>query len=228
MVDRAKPTPEVLTAATFEPVRVRRASGARARLVTAAWVAGLVGIAGLAVVGRLTETGVPTVAVAPNVAVASTPELDARPPGTSAPLPAYPPGMHHLASIDRELIVLTSPALGDPTITAAELIVQGFLQADAASLRVSLETDWYPIEEATVIPALAFGERPGPTRHAQFLVRFALSEPRPTIPMSVRVVAFDRDGQWIANVLRPFRLGPIERPSLGDDGLLGGLVFSGG
>lgn len=227
MVDRAEPNPEALTAATFEPVRVGRASGGRARLVTAAWLLGFVGIAGLAVVGRLIEPGVPSesiVTLEPSPAAATPPG----PPETSAPHPANPPGMHHLATTDRELIVLTSPAEGDPTIGAAELIVQGFLQAEAASLRVSLETDWYRVDEATVLPALAFGERPDATRHAQFLVRFGLPEPRLTVPMVVRVVALDRDGHLLANVLRPFRLGPVERPTLGDDGLLGGLVFSGG
>lgn len=217
MVDRAEPDLEALTAATFEPVRLRRDSDARARLVTAAWVLGLVGIAGLAVVGRLTEPGVPGVST---VVVAEAPAGTAPanvPMRTTAPNP-----------VPVEVIVVTSPAEGDPTITAAELIVQGFLQADAASLRVSLETDWYRVDQATVVPALAFGERPGVTRRAQFLVRFGISEPRLAVPMVVRVVALDRDGNRLADVLRPFRLGPVVRPTLGDDGLLGGLVFSDG
>lgn len=221
MIDRVEPAREALTAARFAPVRVRRASGVRTRLVTAAWVLGLAGIAGLAVVGRLMETDVPTetrIAVAP-LAVAT--PLAASVP----PLAMDPPRAQMPNGYPDQPIVVTSPAVGDPTITAPELIVQGFLQADAASLRVSLETDWYLVAEATVVPALTFGERPGATRHAQFLVRFGLSEPRMTGPMVVRVVALDRDGLRLADVVRPFRLGPVDRPMLGEDGLMGGLSF---
>lgn len=217
MVDRVDTVREPPTATALERVTAGRGSGTRARIVTAAWLIALVGIAGFAVAGRLVEPGVPDVSV---VAVAPT-------PASSAPLPASA-GMHHLASTDGELIVLTSPAEGDPTITSVELIVQGYLQSEAASLRVTIETDWYRVDEATLLPVLAFGERPGATRHAQFLVRFGLSEPRLIGPMVVRVVALDRDGHLLADALRPFQLGPVERPSLGDDGLLGGLVFSGG
>lgn len=210
MVDRTEPDLEALTAATFEPIRVRRASGARVRLVIAAWVFGLVGIAGVAVVGRLTETDLPS---APLVAMAPTP-LAVESPASSLGARSDAPG-----PAPSGLIVLTSPAEGDPTITAAEIIVQGFLQAEAASLRVSLETDWYPVQEATILPT---------DRHPRFLVRFDMPDPRTGEPMVVRVIALDRDGEWLANVQRPFRLGPIERPTLGDDGLVGGIVFSDG
>jgi hypothetical protein len=215
---------EVYVAAKFEPVLVRRPSTAGSRLVTAAWLVGLVGVAGLAVVGRLTEIAAPNV---PRLAVESTPAPIAPRRPSSAPTP-HPSGMHHLATIDRELIVVTSPAEGRPTITAYELIVQGFLQDEAASLVVTLETGSDEVDEARVVPALAFGERPGATRHAQFLVRFELPDPRPVGPMAVRVVAFDRDGERLVVVRQPFRLGPLSRPTLGDDGLVGGLVFSGG
>jgi hypothetical protein len=177
---------------------------------------GLAGIVGVSLVGRLAEPGNPSVP-------AETAGL--------APVAAIPPAPTDLPSLPEpspeELVVITSPAEGDPTITAPELIVQGFLQAEAAQLSVSLETDWYQVEEAMIVPALAFAERPAATRHAQFLVRFGLSEPRLSGPMVVRVVALDAEGHQLADVQRPFRLGPIERPALGDDGLLGGLVFSG-
>ena len=219
MVDRAGTVPEAPMATALERVTAGRGSGSRARVVTAAWLIALVGVAGFAVAGRLAEVRVPDVSV---VAVVPLTELSAQVPDSRSPATDQPP------SSDGELVVLTSPAEGDPTITAAELIVQGFVQAEAASLRVSVETDWYRVDETTVIPALAFGERPGVTRHAQFLVRFGFSEPRMTGPMVVRVVALDRDGHPLADVLRPFQLGPVTRPALGDDGLLGGLVFSGG
>jgi hypothetical protein len=136
--------------------------------------------------------------------------------------------MHHLATTDGELIVLTSPATGDPTITAVDLFVQGYLQGEAAAVRVVLEIEGAPVDEWTVQPTLAFGERPSSTRHAQFLVRFGLPDPRPIGPMVVSAIALDRDGERLAVIRRPFRVGPIDRPTLGDDGILGGLVFSRG
>ncbi len=176
----------------------------------AAWVFGLVGIAGVAVVGRLTETAAPS---GPTMATAPSP-MASLPPAVTGPHRADP-----ARPAPAEVIVLTSPAEGDPTITAPEIIVQGFFRADAAALRVSLETDWYPVQEATVRPI---------DRQGHFLVRFGIPDPRVMAPMAVRVVAFDRDGQRLGAVLRPFRLGPIERPTLGDDGLVGGIVFSDG
>ena len=207
MVDRFEPDLQRRGEATFEPVPIRRGSRARTRLVMLAWLFGLVGIAGVAVIDQLAEPpapGGPVLAAAPSAITLMTPIVSPPPAGGGSPLPSG-------------LIVLTSPAEGDPTITAPEIIVQGFVQPEAVTLRVSLETDWYPVQQATVLAA-----------DPHFLVRFGISDPRVSAPMLVRVVALDRDGQWLADVLRPFRLGPIERPTLGDDGLVGGIVFSDG
>jgi hypothetical protein len=198
---------EPLTSTAVERVRAGGGSGPRARLLIAAWLVGFAGVAGVAVAGKLVEP-----AVSPVVGAEVTPAPASRETATPVPAPDKP-------------IVVTSPADGGATITAVELIVQGFLQVDASSLQVILETAGSRIDETTIRPALASGERPGSTRHAQFLVRFGLPDPRPMGPMVVRVVAFDRDGQRLAVVRRPFRLGPIDRPTLGDDGLLGGIVF---
>jgi hypothetical protein len=219
MVDRPDAAVERLTVTTLEPVGASRGTGARARTITAAWLVMLVGVAGFAVAGRVATPEGTVVAII----------AEAPPAVSSTPLPrSAEPSARRVLSSDGKPIVLTSPAEGDPTITAVELIVQGFLQADAASVRVVLETGGAPVGELTVRPALAFGERPSSTRHAQFLVRFGLPDPRPIGSMVVRVIALDRDGQRLAVIRRAFQVGPIDRPTLGDDGILGGLVFSGG
>lgn len=217
MVDRPESV-DPLTIAALESVGGGRGGGAQARVLTVVWLLGLAGVAGFAVAGRLSEPEIPTVAVIAQTPASVIPELPTV-GSTSQADAAAEPG---------QLIVLTSPAEGDPTITAVELFVQGYLQGDAASVRVTLVTDGDRIDEASGRPALALGERPSPTRHAPFLVRFGLPDPRPTGSMVVRVEALDGDGERLAAVRRRFWLGPILRPTLGDDGLLGGLVFSGG
>lgn len=217
MVDRPESV-EPLTIAALESVGGGRGTGARARVVTSVWLLGLVAIAGFAVAGRLSEPEIPAVAV---IAQPSAPAILESQAVGSAPQ-ADPPGE------PGQLIVLTSPAEGDPTITALELFVQGYLQGDAASVRVTLVTDGERIDEVSSRPVLAPGERLSSTRHARFLVRLGLPDLRPIGSMVVRVEALDQDGERLAAVRRRFWLGPIHRPTLGDDGLMGGLVFSGG
>lgn len=162
----------------------------------AAWFLVLSGVVGVAAVGRLAESGVPS----PGTAV-----IEFEPPAaTATPMPTAS------AVPTPELIVLASPAEAGVTITTRELVVQGYLQVAAGTVRVTLEARGNRvIDDATITPALAFGERPTVDRHAQFEVRFGLPNPRPNGRMVVQVAAYDRDGRILDVVRRPFRVGPL-------------------
>lgn len=187
----------------FEPVTVTpvavttgRASGARGRAVMATWLLGLFGIVGVAAVGRLAESGEPASRTA--VIVFESPARTAMPAPTAPAVPRP------------ELIVLASPAEAGMTITTRDLVVQGYLQMAAGTVRVTLEARGNRvIDDATITPALAFAERSTVDRHAQFEVRFGLPNPRPNGRMIVQVVAYDGDGQILDVVRRPFRVGPL-------------------
>ena len=189
---------------TFEPaaivVPVRVVSGAGGRLrgqtAIAAWVLGLMAIAGVAIAGRVADARETTPRSA--VIVFASPTDAASPDPTVAPVPAP------------ELIVLASPAEAGMTITTRELVVQGFVQVGADTIRVTLEARGNRvIDDATIRPALALAESPSTVRHPQFQVHFGLPNPRPNGRMIVQVAAYDRDGRILDVIRRPIRVGPL-------------------
>jgi hypothetical protein len=187
----------------FEPVAtvvpVRQVSGAagrrRGRTAIAFWALGLIAIVGVAIAGRAgdADTTSRTAAI-----VFASPTHRGSPDPTVAPFPAP------------ELIVLGSPAEAGMTITTRELVVQGFVQSAAVTVRVTLEARGNRvIDGATIRPALAFAERPSTGRHPQFQVQFGLPNPRPNGRMIVQVAAYDREGRILDVIRRPIRVGPL-------------------
>jgi hypothetical protein len=214
VVDRAE-----LAEPLMDVMRVTadRRSRWRTWLLVSAWLLALVGVPAAAVVGGHAEGGLrDEPAVEDGLAAAGS-----RATGRDLRRPP-------VAAVPTATIVLNRPARG-MRLTTIDVAVGGYLHEDADSVRVALETAGAVVlSQATVLPALAFGERPDANRHLQFHVRLVLPSRRPTGDVAVRVAAFDRSGRQIAVVRRPFTLAPIVRPTLGDDGLLGGLVFPDG
>ena len=183
------------------PVRVIGGNGGarRGRTALVVWAVALVVIVGVAIAGRPVVGG----EAAPRSAAiafaapsdAPAPELTA-PPADGVPAP--------------ELIVLANPVEAGMTITTRELVVQGYLRVAAETIRVTLEARGNRvIDDATITPALAVAERPTLNRHPQFQVHFGLPNPRPNGRMIVQVAAYDRDGQIIDVIRRPFQVGPL-------------------
>lgn len=186
------------TVAVAAPVAVAtgHASGTRGRVVMAAWLLGLVVVVGVATLGRLAES---TDAGPRTTVIAFEPPTRQATPAPSASAVPTP-----------ELIVLASPAEAGVTVTSRELLVQGYLQVVGGTVRVTLEARGNRvIDDATITPALAFGERPSVDRHVQFEVRFGLPNPRPNGRMIVQVAAYDRNGRMLDVIRRPFRVGPL-------------------
>jgi hypothetical protein len=194
------------------------------------WILAFAGIVGVALLGRLSgpadaTDGVPiALDAAPGAESLASPRSVS---GASVQPGADPARADGSAGPDA-LIVVVSPATGEPTITSGELIVQGSVRPDTHSLRVIVEALGKPLDAQTVQPGRVVVDGFATVQHARFLVRIQLPDPRPIGPMVLEVSAFDRDGKQLAVVRRPFQLGRVDRPTLGDDGLLGGIVFPGG
>lgn len=188
---------EPATAVTPIVVGRSRSGRSRGNSVLLAWMAALFGVIGLAMVGRFAESadGPRTAAVVfdrPAVQPPATADVQA----TTAALP--------------DLIVLASPAEANTTVTTRALLVRGYLETAAETVRVTLEARGNRIiDQATLRPSLAFGERPEANRHPWFEVEFGLPNPRPNGRMIVQVSAFDRDGKLLDVVRRPFRVGVV-------------------
>jgi hypothetical protein len=193
----------VVTMARVEPIGGRNLP-ARGRATVAAWLGVLAVIVALAIVGRLTDPGVTTprsaaIAFAAPLAGPTT----APAPVTAAILPS-----------GGELIVLTSPAEAGTTVTTRQLVVLGYVQSGADSVRVTLEARGNRIiDDATVTPGLARDDGPIASRLPRFEVRFGLPNPRPNGRMIVQVVAFDSTGRMLDVVRRPFRVGAVLDPA---------------
>lgn len=186
------------TATAIPSIAVGRSTHGRGRGhgVLLAWMLALVAVVGIAVLGRFVDTVEPgprTAALAFDPPVLPRP---VEPAATSAPLP--------------DLIVLASPAEAGVTVTTRSLLVRGYVQSAAETVRVTLEARGNrTIDQATVRPRLAFGERPEANRHPWFEVEFGLPNPRPNGRMIVQVTAFDREGKLLDVVRRPFRVGSV-------------------
>lgn len=187
---------EPATAVTPIAVGRSRAGASRGHAVLLAWLGALLTVVGLAVVGRSSGTaeGPRTAAVVfdPPAVQASAAPVQA----TTAPPP--------------DLIVLASPADAGVTVTSRALLVRGYVEAAAQTVRVTLEARGNRIIDQTIVrPSLAFGERPEANRHPWFEVEFGLPNPRPNGRMIVQVAAYDRDGKLLDVLRRPFRVGVV-------------------
>jgi len=185
----------------FGPGRTGRFRG---RAPVVAWLAALVAIVGLAGAGRLIES--------PATATRAAAIQFALPSGHVSPEPAPTTvtAAPAVAVATPELIVLASPAQAGMTVTTRDLVVQGYLQAGAERVRVTLEARGNRvIEDATVVPALATNDGPIASRFPRFEVRFGLPNPRPNGRMIVQVAAYDGDGRMLDVIRRPFRVGRL-------------------
>jgi hypothetical protein len=169
-------------------------SRAHGRRPFVAWMLILVTVSGAAVVGRLAGAG-------PDVRPIASP-VDA----IAMASPARPPD----PIVVPEIIVLSSPAVANASITTRQLAVRGYLATGTGRIEITLEARGNRIiDSATIEPSLVFGERPTVGRHAQFEARFGLPNPRPNGRMFVQVALVDEGGRIIDVIRRPIRVGPL-------------------
>ena len=162
-----------------------------------AWLLVLVTVVAAAAIGRVAGAG-----------------PDARPIAATRADPvavvASPPVRVADPVVVPEIIVLSSPAVANATITTRQLAIRGYLATGAGSIEITLEARGNRIiDSATIEPSLVFGERPTVGRHAQFETRFGLPNPRPNGRMIVQVALLDETGQIIDVIRRPIRVGPL-------------------
>ena len=151
--------------------------------------------------------------------------LGGRPTTTPEPRPVIALGPESPATdagvIDPEILVVTSPRGPGVEITTRRLTIEGHLRATTAVVSVSLEARGNRVIDTFVTQ---------PT--ATFEVGFDLPNPRPNGRMVVSVMVLGPTGGMIDAIRWPVVIGAIAetappRPSLGEDGLMGGLVFTG-
>ncbi len=121
--------------------------------------------------------------------------------------------------IDPEILVVTSPRGPGVEITTRRLTIEGHLHATTAVVSVSLEARGNRVIDTFVTQ---------PT--ATFQVGFDLPKPRPNGRMVISVVVLGPTGGLTDAIRWPVVIGAIAetappRPTLGEDGLMGGLVF---
>jgi hypothetical protein len=164
-----------------------------------AWLLVLISIAGTAAVGRLVGPGPETRPAAVNRPVTAAVDPANPAPVTAAAVAPMP-----------EIIVLSSPAAANATITTRQLTIRGYLATGGGTIQVTLEARGNRIiDSATIEPTLVFGERPTVGRHAQFETRFGLPNPRPNGRMIVQIALLDPSGRIVDVIRRPIRVGPL-------------------
>lgn len=154
-------------------------------------------------------------------------------PGPQAP-PAGP--------IDPDLLFVSLPAHDDDEITTRQLTVSGFLRGASASVLVSLEGRRNRVIDSILTFAYPTPGAAESQPTGRFKVAFDLPNPRPNGEMLVNVAVLDVDGQPVDVVWRWVRIGrivdeavspsartgpPVRTRTLGDDGLMGGIVLPG-
>lgn len=114
------------------------------------------------------------------------------------------------------VIELQEPAAAGSIVTTPDLVIRGYLRERGGPVRVLLESSGgKPMLTRTLSPA------------PWFVVNLPLSNPRPGGEMTVSVIAYDLDGIPIDVVRRRVVIGAIAEREIGEDGLMGGLVFPG-
>jgi hypothetical protein len=109
---------------------------------------------------------------------------------------------------------MTLPHASVPAIRTRTIDIAGAVEGNG-QLRVGIEApDGHLIVVRTI-----------PIEDGPFCVTFDLPDPRPGGPLVASVALIGMDGIPIEGVRRSFLSGPLVVPSLGEDGLVGGLVF---
>ncbi len=116
---------------------------------------------------------------------------------------------------------MTRPSIDGAPVTAARLMVIGTSPDPDRPLRISLYNMWGDELAGTDLQA-----------RGAFTVVLRIPDPRPIGPAVLQVSRVDPAGREAMMVERPLVIGPLavpppqaQRPPLGEDGLVGGLVF---
>jgi hypothetical protein len=123
-------------------------------------------------------------------------------------------------------IVLDMPGRVGAVVDTAGVVIRGRVPDDAGRLQILLQTTAdAPIVVVTAQPMSA--ARTGwPTSPSMFDVEVPLPEPRPIGPALIQIVSYDQRGRARDVLLRRIVIGErTRRPTLGEDGLVGGIVF---
>lgn len=136
---------------------------------------------------------------------------------------------------DAGAIVLDWPAMPNQVITTGELVVRGHLRTGAARVQVLLQSSGaVPIVVRSVRPVTQDWDRDDDPEGPTFVVTVPLPDPRPSGPAVVQIVTYDVSGRAQGVLLRTIQIGAMfnpttrglpGRPSLGEDGLIGGIPF---
>ena len=132
------------------------------------------------------------------------------------------------------------PARSGDEMTTRRLTITGYVVGVPMPVRVSLEARGNREIDSVVTTPTRSPDLARPQRAGRFQVTFDLPNPRPNGNMVVAVAVIGPDGLPIDGVRRRVRIGQIveemraalerlavERRTLGEDGLMGRLVFDG-
>ena len=111
-------------------------------------------------------------------------------------------------------------------MTTPELVVRGFLRGGSGPVQVVVESSGGKAIAIRTVGPTTVG-RPANDPAPPFLTRFPISNPRPGGEMTIQVIAYDPDGLPVDVVRRRFVIGAIAVREIGEDGLMGGIVFGG-
>ena len=140
-----------------------------------------------------------------------------------------------------QALVVTVPARSGDEITTRRLTITGYVVGVPMPIRVSLEARGNREIDSAITTPTRSSDLARPQRAGRFQVTFDLPNPRPNGNMVVAVAILGPGGQPIDGVRRRVRIGRIldgtsavttggpagRTRTLGEDGLMGGLVFDG-
>jgi hypothetical protein len=125
---------------------------------------------------------------------------------------------------DPSLIVLVHPSREHALVTSHDIEVSGYLSSGTGPVLAVLETPDGAWLAGRSIGPMTLG-RPDEDRSPRFAITLTLPDPRPLGPLTVRIIAFDLDGDPLETVRRAIVIGEVVRREIGEDGLMGGLPF---
>jgi hypothetical protein len=167
-------------------------------VVVGAWIALLGLVVGAGVLGRGGEEP-----------MRATGDASARPDQAQAHvLPASRPRRS-------ERLAMTVPAARNVSVTTKAVDVAGTLDGGAGRVVVTLESRGSQLLDSRVLSVV----------DGRFHASFDLPNPRPGGRMFVSAVLLAPDGVPLEAIRRPIVSGPLSPRTLGEDGLVGGIVF---
>ncbi|MEX2184801.1 MAG: hypothetical protein WEC14_10165 [Chloroflexota bacterium] len=137
---------------------------------------------------------------------------------TAAPSPAAS------SPLEDSVLVLQVPRPAGGAITTHDLVVSGYLVDGTGPVSAIITTSEGERIAARTVGPLTIG-RPDDDPNPRFLITVPLGDQRPVGEVRLRVVVYDIDGVPVEVVRRRVVIGPLERREIGEDGLVGGIVF---